>query len=45
MGNTALEKIGSDADYDVLLLDYDLPGVNGLELVRHAREIPPVYTR
>jgi CheY-like chemotaxis protein len=39
-GNTALEKIGSDADYDVLLLDYDLPGVNGLELVRHARELP-----
>lgn len=39
-GNTALEKIRSDADYDVLLLDYDLPGVNGLELVRHARELP-----
>ena len=39
-GNTALQKIESDADYDVLLLDYDLPGVNGLELVRHARELP-----
>lgn len=39
-GNTALEKIGSDADYEVLLLDYDLPGVNGLELVRRARELP-----
>jgi CheY-like chemotaxis protein len=36
-GNTALEKIASDADYDVLLVDYDLPGVNGLELVRRAR--------
>lgn len=39
-GNTALEKIASDADYDVLLVDYDLPGVNGLELVRSARELP-----
>jgi CheY-like chemotaxis protein len=39
-GNAALEKIVSDADYDVLLLDYDLPGVNGLELVRRARELP-----
>jgi two-component system, chemotaxis family, chemotaxis protein CheY len=39
-GNTALEKIASDADYDVLLVDYDLPGVNGLELVRRARTLP-----
>jgi CheY-like chemotaxis protein len=44
-GNTALQKIESDADYDVLLLDYDLPGVNGLELVRHARDSPAVYIR
>lgn len=39
-GNTALEKIASYADYDVLLVDYDLPGVNGLELVRRARTLP-----
>jgi len=39
-GNTALEKIASDADYDVLLFDYDLPGVNGLDLVRRARTLP-----
>ena len=39
-GNTALEKISGDADYDVLLFDYDLPGVNGLELVRRARKLP-----
>jgi CheY-like chemotaxis protein len=38
-GNAALEKIASDADYDVLLVDYDLPGVNGLELVRRARTL------
>ena len=39
-GNTALQKFESDADYDALLLDYDLPGMNGLELVRRARELP-----
>jgi CheY-like chemotaxis protein len=38
-GNTALEKFVSDADYDVLLVDYDLPGMNGLELVRRARTL------
>jgi len=38
-GNTALEKISSDADYDLLLLDYELPGVNGLELVHRARQL------
>lgn len=36
-GAMALRKIESDAAYDVLLLDYDLPRVNGLELVRRAR--------
>lgn len=36
-GKAALEKISSEADYDLLLIDYDLPGVNGLELVRRAR--------
>jgi CheY-like chemotaxis protein len=38
-GSAALEKIASDADYDLLLLDYDLPGVNGIELVHRAREL------
>jgi two-component system OmpR family response regulator/two-component system response regulator QseB len=38
-GNVALEKISGDADYDLLLVDYDLPGVNGLEIVRHARKL------
>lgn len=38
-GEAALEKISSEADYDLLLIDYDLPGVNGLELVRHARNL------
>jgi CheY-like chemotaxis protein len=38
-GNEALERIGGNAHYDLLLLDYDLPGVNGLELVRRARRL------
>jgi CheY-like chemotaxis protein len=38
-GKAALEKISSEADYDLLLIDYDLPGVNGLELVRRARNL------
>ena len=38
-GNTALRKISSRARYDLLLLDYDLPGVNGVQLIRHARSL------
>lgn len=37
-GATALKRIEGDTPYDVLLLDYDLPRVNGLELVRRARQ-------
>jgi CheY-like chemotaxis protein len=36
-GTAALEKIAGDAHYDVLLLDYDLPGVDGIQLTQHAR--------
>ena len=38
-GNTALERISSHTEYDALLIDYDLPGVNGLELVSRARKL------
>jgi CheY-like chemotaxis protein len=38
-GKVALERITSNADYDLLLMDYDLPGVNGLELVQQARKL------
>ncbi|MCA1577054.1 MAG: response regulator [Acidobacteria bacterium] len=38
-GNTALERISSDTEYDALLVDYDLPGMNGLELVSRARKL------
>jgi CheY-like chemotaxis protein len=38
-GNAALEIISGEEDYDLLLVDYDLPGVNGIELVNRAREL------
>ncbi|HEX7773067.1 MAG TPA: response regulator, partial [Pyrinomonadaceae bacterium] len=38
-GNEGLERINGTAHYDLLLLDHDLPGVNGLELVRQARKL------
>ena len=38
-GTTALTALASDTDYDVFLVDYELPGVNGLELVQQARSM------
>jgi CheY-like chemotaxis protein len=38
-GNAALEKISGNDEYDLLLVDNDLPGVNGLQLINHAREL------
>lgn len=38
-GLKAREKIESDTEYDLLLLDSELPEVNGLELVRLARRL------
>ncbi len=38
-GQQALDRILSDAHYDLLLLDYDLPGTNGIELVHRARRL------
>jgi DNA-binding response OmpR family regulator len=37
--DAALVKMSSDARYDFLLIDYRLPGFNGLELVRRARTL------
>jgi two-component system chemotaxis response regulator CheY len=39
-GMAAHEKVTSYARYDILIFDNDLPGVNGLDLVRHARQLP-----
>lgn len=38
-GTAGLEKIASDAHYDLMLVDYDLPGLNGIELVQRARHL------
>lgn len=38
-GVQALERITSDAHYDLLLLEYDLPGLNGIELLQQARAL------
>lgn len=39
-GNSALEKLKSQDHYDLVLLDVDLPGVNGVDLVKAARHLP-----
>jgi CheY-like chemotaxis protein len=38
-GTAALKKISSRTRYDLLLLDYDLAGVNGVQLIQHARSL------
>ncbi|HYO63077.1 MAG TPA: response regulator [Pyrinomonadaceae bacterium] len=38
-GFTGLKMIESNVRYDLLLLDHDLPGMTGLELVRQARRL------
>ena len=39
-GTTALEILRSDAPYDLVILDNDLPGLSGLELVLRLQAIP-----
>src|SRR5713226_6893308 len=39
-GTTALEVLKGDAPYDVIIVDNDLPGLSGLELVLRAKSIP-----
>jgi CheY-like chemotaxis protein len=38
-GPQALKRITGDAHYDLLLLEYDLPGLNGIELLQEARAL------
>ena len=38
-GSAGLKLIMGNEHYDVLLVDYDLPFVNGLSLVRRARQL------
>ncbi|KAF0197310.1 MAG: multi-sensor hybrid histidine kinase [Bacteroidetes bacterium] len=37
-GNEALEMIGDDRHYDVIIMDYHMPGMNGLDTVRAIRK-------
>jgi CheY-like chemotaxis protein len=39
-GAVAILRLASDARYSLLMCDYRLPNVNGLELVRYARTLP-----
>lgn len=36
-GRQALSLIESDVRYDLIITDNDLPGVSGLDIIRHAR--------
>jgi two-component system, sensor histidine kinase and response regulator len=39
-GEEAVEKIGSDT-YDIFLLDYKLPGINGMDVLTEIRKVQP----
>ena len=38
-GSATLKKIESDEDYDLIILDAQLPGESGLSLIRRARQL------
>ena len=38
-GAIALEKFSGNSHYDLLLVDYDLPSLNGVELIRRTRHM------
>ncbi len=38
-GNAALDQLGSDIHYDLLLVDHEIPGLNGLELIGQVRSM------
>jgi CheY-like chemotaxis protein len=39
-GAEAMKILSSDAPFNLVIFDYDLPGKNGLELIRYGRTIP-----
>jgi CheY-like chemotaxis protein len=39
-GTRALEVLESEAHYDILIFDNELPGVNGIEVIRQVRQLP-----
>ncbi len=40
-GAEALEILGSDQQFDLLITDYSMPGMNGADLVHAARRLVP----
>ncbi|HHG85797.1 MAG TPA: response regulator [Bacteroidetes bacterium] len=38
-GESALEHLGLHKDIDVVILDYDLPGISGLETLQHIQKM------
>lgn len=38
-GTAALKKLSGRASYDLIIVDNDLPGMSGLELLRRARKM------
>jgi len=44
-GHSAIERLKSNGSYDVLLTDFAMPGMNGLDTIRHAiQERPSLRT-
>jgi two-component system chemotaxis response regulator CheY len=39
-GAVALTRLAGDARYSLMIFDNHLPNINGLELVRYARQLP-----
>ena len=40
-GNKALEELKSQGDIDMVISDYQMPGMTGVELYKQAKEISP----
>jgi CheY-like chemotaxis protein len=40
-GSTAIERLKSDGSYDVLLTDFAMPGMNGIDTIRQAKDERP----
>ena len=39
-GAVTLQRLSSNARYDLFIVDNHLPNVNGIELIRHTRQLP-----